>query len=206
MSTPALLGYNLPIHFSAVTWATIVIVSTQSDAILNFFLSKNLRIARDQAYDLTLASRNKPVEFWGAYFEEWKQPPPVPQRSGFKFINFASSRFGAVVLRQAIVFPLLAISPLLSLLVNASIRALGTAETLHAAYFGQKKMTPDQVAVFVEERKWDYRSFGFTAALLESIPFVGILFSVSNRIGAAMWAFDLEKRQDMHRRGQIKPI
>jgi hypothetical protein len=56
-------------------------------------------------------------------------------------------------------------------------------------------MTSHQEAVFVEERKWDYRMFGFVAALLEGLPIVGLVFTVSNRIGAAMWAHDLEKRQ-----------
>ena len=70
-------------------------------------------------------------------------------------------------------------------------------------------MTSHQVAVFMEERKWDYRStfsfnvdfvmqcisvltaalvFGFAAALLEGLPVIGLLFTLSNRIGAAMWA------------------
>ena len=31
-------------------------------------------------------------------------------------------------------------------------------------------------------------AFGFTAALLEGLPLVGLIFTVSNRIGAAMWA------------------
>lgn len=56
-------------------------------------------------------------------------------------------------------------------------------------------MTAHQEAVFIEERKWDYRMFGFVAALLEGLPIVGLVFTVSNRIGAAMWAHDLEKRQ-----------
>lgn len=30
--------------------------------------------------------------------------------------------------------------------------------------------------------------FGFAAALLEDIPVIGLAFTVSNRIGAAMWA------------------
>ena len=30
--------------------------------------------------------------------------------------------------------------------------------------------------------------FGFTAALLESVPIAGLVFSISNRVGAAMWA------------------
>jgi hypothetical protein len=69
-------------------------------------------------------------------------------------------------------------------------------------------MTEKEVAVFVEERKWDYRSgcccsssspdlksimsaFGFTAALLEGLPIVGLVFTISNRVGAAMWAHGL---------------
>ena len=30
--------------------------------------------------------------------------------------------------------------------------------------------------------------FGFAAALLESIPIVGLIFTISNRVDAAMWA------------------
>jgi hypothetical protein len=53
--------------------------------------------------------------------------------------------------------------------------------------------------------------FGFAAALLEALPFIGLIFSISNQVGAAMWAhgmaiyciwinltntrLDLEKRQ-----------
>jgi len=76
-------------------------------------------------------------------------------------------------------------------------------------YFEAKKMTPQQVNVFMEERKWDYRGkfeatppslffscaevlsftvFGFVAALLEGIPIFGLVFMISNRVGAAMWA------------------
>jgi len=50
-------------------------------------------------------------------------------------------------------------------------------------------MSPSQVGIFIEERKWDYRAFGWVAALLEGIPLLGLFFTVSNRIGAAMWAF-----------------
>ncbi|CAE6459293.1 unnamed protein product [Rhizoctonia solani] len=48
--------------------------------------------------------------------------------------------------------------------------------------------------------------FGFTAALLESIPIIGIGFNISNRIASCMWAHDLEKRQDLFRRGELKPL
>jgi len=67
-------------------------------------------------------------------------------------------------------------------------------------------MTEEQISIFMTERKWDYRgihhthcctwllliyytqAFGFTAALLESLPIIGLVFTISNRIGAAMWA------------------
>ncbi|KAG6887468.1 hypothetical protein C0995_014997 [Termitomyces sp. Mi166 len=39
------------------------------------------------------------------------------------------------------------------------------------------------------------REFGFVTALLEGMPIVGLIFTISNRVGAAMWAHDLEKRQ-----------
>ena len=68
-------------------------------------------------------------------------------------------------------------------------------------------MSEEQVATFIQERKWDYRgkhishthsennyqlksitAFGFTAAVLEGIPLIGFIFTISNQIGAAMWA------------------
>jgi len=33
--------------------------------------------------------------------------------------------------------------------------------------------------------------FGFAAALLEGLPIIGLMFTISNRIGAAMWAHGL---------------
>jgi hypothetical protein len=36
--------------------------------------------------------------------------------------------------------------------------------------------------------------FGVPAMLLEMIPFVGIFFSFTNTVGAALWAADLEKQ------------
>lgn len=68
-------------------------------------------------------------------------------------------------------------------------------------------------------------AFGFAAALVESIPIVGLLFTISNRIGAAMWAHgklchavptpscqwakfqsDLEKRQHAFAAGELTPL
>lgn len=66
-------------------------------------------------------------------------------------------------------------------------------------------MTPLQEELFIVERLKEFRMFGFTAALVERIPLVGIVFSISNRIGAAMWAHDMEKRQHAFREGKLVP-
>ncbi len=51
-----------------------------------------------------------------------------------------------------------------------------------------------------------FAAFGFAASFLESFPIVGPYFSISNRIGAAMWAFDLEKRQHRFANGELKKL
>jgi len=33
--------------------------------------------------------------------------------------------------------------------------------------------------------------FSFTATLLEVLPIIGLVFTVSNRVGAAMWAYGM---------------
>jgi hypothetical protein len=49
-------------------------------------------------------------------------------------------------------------------------------------------------------------AFGMAASALESLPIIGLGFSVSNRIGAAMWAFDLEKRQHRFANGELRKL
>lgn len=67
-------------------------------------------------------------------------------------------------------------------------------------------MHDEQVSLWMEERRTDYMEFGFFALLLEHIPLLGLIFSVSNQIGAAMWAHDLEKRQHKFQRGELTPM
>lgn len=57
--------------------ATLVLLSTQFTVVLTFFLSRNLRIARERAWNQTVASRGKGPDFWGPYVEELDVPPEV---------------------------------------------------------------------------------------------------------------------------------
>lgn len=89
--------------------------------------------------------------------------------------------------------------PFFGMVLGAALRSLTYGRLLHKGFFEAKRMSPFQIELWITERQTAYRSFGFTAALMERIPLLGLIFSVSNQIGAAMWAHDLEKRQQRFR-------
>ncbi|KAH8992977.1 hypothetical protein EDB92DRAFT_1796845, partial [Lactarius akahatsu] len=165
---------------------------------LRFLLSPNLCIAPERAWDQAIASRGR-VQHSGTLrlfriSGEWYVSPVA---SGQDWRWRGATLYwcnGYIFTRRVIQIPM-HVLPVGGLFVTAVFKALDTARYLHMPYFQANNMTKKQIAVFVAEHKWDYRLFGFAAALLETLPFVGLIFSVSNRIGAAMWAHDHEKRQ-----------
>ncbi|KIM38279.1 hypothetical protein M413DRAFT_249073 [Hebeloma cylindrosporum] len=211
LSDDTMFGYKVP--FNVHTYAALMIVGSQLTYILRFFLSRNIRIARDRAWDQTVASRGKGPDFWQPYVEEWEHPPRLDLDSKtHKFVEkWLGGWFGLFIVKRVLLSPF-QVYPFVGLAITAWFKALGTSHFLHRRYFEAKKMTKQQIAIYMEERKWSYRIFGFTAALLEGLPIIGLVFTVSNRVGAAMWAYgrfpfalwllkssnvsaDLEKRQ-----------
>ncbi|KAF6753174.1 hypothetical protein DFP72DRAFT_902106 [Ephemerocybe angulata] len=200
LSNATVFGY--PIPFDLSTYAALIYMGDQLTTILRFFLSKNIRIARERVWQHTVASRGKGPDFFQPYVEEWDVPPVVDSKEGW-LEKLVGGWMGMFVLKRVVLAPL-ALYPLVGTVVSAWFRALGTSRQLHRRYFEAKKMTQHEIAVFMEERKWDYRTFGFVAALLEGLPIIGIVFTISNRIGAAMWAFDLEKHQHWVRQEKLQ--
>ena len=78
--------------------AAVLIVASQVTYILRFFLSRNIRIARDRAWDQTVASRGKGPDFWQPYVEEWQHPPSVSLNS--KINQFINKRFSLFVVKR----------------------------------------------------------------------------------------------------------
>lgn len=66
---------------------------------------------------------------------------------------------------------------------------------LHARYFDLRALDDSQKRQFVRERRGQYMGFGIVATGLESIPLMGIFFSFTNTVGAALWAVALEKER-----------
>ncbi|AFR98428.1 hypothetical protein C343_06406 [Cryptococcus neoformans C23] len=205
------------LNLNAVLYTHLLILLPQLSSILRFFIYKNLKIARSRAYALTVSSRGKPAEFWSqGYIEEWAQPPRVQTgeldkngrrvRKNANWISWILWWPTQLVMRKYLLIPLSPSLPLLSPVVTSVLKSLTTAEYLHRPYFDMKGMSNDEIWRWVEERKWAYRAFGFATSLLESVPVIGLFFSISNRIGAAMWAFDLEKRQHLFANNIVQPL
>ena len=115
--------------------------------ILKFFLSKNIRIARERAWDQTVHSRGKGPEFWGPYVEEYAVPPKLGSLA-WRWEHWISGYFGRMVLlRGALhlfffheVTPLnfvigilipLSVYPIAGIVVGAYLKAVNTARYLH---------------------------------------------------------------------------
>ncbi|KAJ4474285.1 hypothetical protein J3R30DRAFT_3507305 [Lentinula aciculospora] len=190
LTTDTVFGY--PVPFNVHTYAVALLIGQQMTYILRFFLSRNIRIARDRAWNQTVISRGKGEDFWQPYVEEWDLPPKVTHTTAW--YEKAFNGWLLFMLRKALLLPF-NFYPLIGIVISAWFKGMTTARILHRRYFEAKKMTSTEITVFMEEHKWDYRTFGFAAALLEGLPIIGLVFTISNRIGAAMWAFDLEKRQ-----------
>ncbi|KAI3620051.1 hypothetical protein CBS9595_002018 [Malassezia furfur] len=175
--------------------------------VLETNLKKQLHHFRRTAYADTVASRGKPADWWTPYTEEW-QKPPVPQ-SSHAARRGLSERLKQGVIRwvtRKVLMIFTTSIPLFGVVVYAGFSALDYATMLQSPLFEAKHMTPQQVEVWVEERRTSYWLFGFFAMLLERVPLLGMAFSISNRIGAAMWAHDLEKRQQRFRTGELHPL
>ncbi|KAJ7287149.1 hypothetical protein C8J57DRAFT_578108 [Mycena rebaudengoi] len=193
LSNDTMFGYKIP--FSVHTYAAVLLLGSQITYILRFFLAKNIHIARDRAWEQTVASRGKGPDFWIPYVEEWNVPPRVVVDTWTKrFQKKWLGGVGLMLIKRVLLLPF-NFYPFVGVIISAWLKGLATAHGLHRQYFTAKRMTDREIAVFMEERKWDYRTFGFTAAFLEGLPIIGLIFTLSNRVGAAMWAHDLEKRQ-----------
>jgi hypothetical protein len=84
-----------------------MIVGSQVTFIMRFFLRRNIGIARDRAWDQTVASRGKGPDFWQPYVEEWDHPPRIDvdskKQHGF-MKKWMKGRFGLFVVKNGMFY------------------------------------------------------------------------------------------------------
>ncbi|KWU41930.1 hypothetical protein RHOSPDRAFT_22049 [Rhodotorula sp. JG-1b] len=205
--SPRNLDQAAYLGISPITYTTWTLTLGQLSLLVEWMLARELKKSRNEAYQRTVQSRGKPDDWWQPYTEEWLVPPVErATRTAEKqsFYSRLSSPLVRMLLLKVLLTPLSFI-PGLSLCILSSIRALTLGRHLHKPLTLLRDYSPSQIELWMTEREVAYRVFGFVASLMERIPLVGIVFSISNRIGAAMWAHDLEKRQHQFRTGELKP-
>ncbi|WFD27927.1 hypothetical protein MNAN1_002935 [Malassezia nana] len=184
---------------------TVLLVLNQVNVVLNMFLGKELRRFRATAYDATVASRGKPAEFWSPFTEEFAHPDSTDAAPVERGVRARLRNRLVHALVRKVVSVLFGSVPVFGLLVGSALHALQYGAGMHKPYFAAKHMNAQQQSIWVEERRTAYFVFGFVVTVLEHIPVLGLIFSISNRIGAAMWAHDLEKRQHRFHTGELVP-
>ncbi|CAF2171199.1 unnamed protein product [Rotaria magnacalcarata] len=96
------------------------------------------------------------------------------------------------VILVVLTFPLNLI-PIIGTMLFIYINGYYYAWSLHCRYFDLIGLNFAQGKHFVEENRSDYIRFGIVAVSFEMIPFLNIITPITNVIGSAIWACDIER-------------
>ncbi|CAF1215232.1 unnamed protein product [Adineta ricciae] len=86
--------------------------------------------------------------------------------------------------------------PILGTILFIYVNGYYYAWSLHCRYFDLLGLTFLQGKHFVEENRNDYSQFGIVGIFLELIPFVNLITPITNVIGSALWACDIERYKE----------
>ncbi|KAF9104416.1 hypothetical protein BGX27_010106 [Mortierella sp. AM989] len=131
-----------------------------------------------------------------------KEPAKEVKKRRRDRVHAASVRTAQRVLLWLVTLPLNFL-PVIGQIVFCYINGKARVPDIHAKYFDLKGMTDDERKDWIKKRQNHYTTFGFMCQVLELVPVLGIFFSFTNTIGAALWAIDLEQDQDVLRNKKL---
>jgi len=83
--------------------------------------------------------------------------------------------------------------PILGTILYIYVNGYYYAWSLHCRYFDLIGLTFSQGKHYVEENRSDYTQFGVVGLFLEMVPFLNLITPITNVIGSALWACDIER-------------
>jgi len=177
---------------AAVSAALLVL--SESSTIFNI-VSKSFLIEDSlvDTFDGTLLSRNDTSIV--SKGREVRSAGDSVARLG-KMIKSPFAKFAPKALIRYLLYLPLNFIPVVGTVIFVILNGKRSGPERHARYFQLKSMTSSQREEFVERRRGAYTSFGVTAALLEMVPIASIVFNFTNTCGAALWAADLEQKDN----------
>ncbi|KAF1947217.1 hypothetical protein EJ02DRAFT_417810 [Clathrospora elynae] len=172
-------------------FTTILLVLSEASTLFSV-LSKNFIISDTltDTFDGTLLSRNM-TSLVSTERQVKSGSDPIGKLG--KLVTKPFAKFApSAIIRYFIYLPLNFI-PVFGTVLFVFLQGRRFGPTAHARYFQLKQMKKQQKEEFIEKHKAAYTSFGVPAVLLELVPVLGILFSFTNTVGAALWAADMEE-------------
>jgi len=173
-------------------FSAILLVLSESSTITNV-LSKNLFIndALLDTFDGTLVSKGMTdTVSQGRQIQAGSDPMARLGKAVAKpFAGFSTKN----IVRYFMYLPLNFI-PVVGTILFVILQGKKFGPNAHARYFQLKKMQQSQKDKFIEDHRGAYTSFGVVGTMLEMVPIVGLFFSFTNTVGAALWAADLEQK------------
>ncbi|KAF2867158.1 hypothetical protein BDV95DRAFT_503127 [Massariosphaeria phaeospora] len=174
-------------------FTTVLLVLSEASTIFSV-LSKNFLIddALIDTFDGTMLSRNQ--NNLVAKERQVKSGGDSIGKLG-KLVTKPFQKFTPKAIIRYFMYLPLNFIPVIGTVLFVILQGRKFGPTAHARYFQLKQMKKGEQDAFVEQRRAAYTSFGVPAVLLELVPILGIFFSFTNTVGAALWAADMEQNR-----------
>ncbi|SPN99752.1 uncharacterized protein DNG_02603 [Cephalotrichum gorgonifer] len=182
-------------------FTTVILVLNESAAIVSM-LSRTLllREALLDTFDGTLVSRNVA----GGLVEEGRElhaGGSAMERLG-KILKSPLEKFSLKGIIRYILYLPLNFIPIVGTFIFLLVQdwdgpglTVDILLKVGAGYFQLKKWPESRQTDWLKIHVAPYTAFGLVATLLEMIPFISILFTFTNTVGAALWAADIEANE-----------
>ncbi|KAL2261886.1 hypothetical protein VTK26DRAFT_3092 [Humicola hyalothermophila] len=174
---------------------TTALLILNESATITGIVSKNylLKDALLDTFDGTLVARNSTNVV--AEGRELNPRGDSIQRLG-KVLKRPFGRFSVNELIRYVMYLPLNFVPVVGPVAFLLLRGRSRGESAHDRYFQLKGWNGSRKSKFLKEQKGPYTAFGTVATVLEMIPVASVLFSFTNTVGAALWAADIEAKEN----------
>ncbi|KAF1809986.1 hypothetical protein P152DRAFT_422072 [Eremomyces bilateralis CBS 781.70] len=174
---------------------TTILLTLSEASTLTTVLSRTwfLDDALIDTFDGTLLTRNMTALVKPGRELKTNSSDPVGKLG--KLLTKPFSNFTPQALLRYFLYLPLNFIPIVGTVVFIVMQARKLGPTHHARYFQLKGWNARQREKWIDEHIPQYTAFGVPAVLLELLPFIGIFFSFTNAVGAALWVAELEGRE-----------
>ncbi|KAI9017213.1 hypothetical protein BC832DRAFT_543935 [Gaertneriomyces semiglobifer] len=177
---------GVPITFILVLVETYIIVTL---AIKELYIDP----LQSQLFARTLTSLGLSTLAKAAEEQEQKASG-VTGRVSKAYTKYANKLAPATIARYLLTLPLNFV-PVIGTVLFFLINARTTTKSYLTNYYALKQWSKPSIKSFEESRRGSFMAFGAIALALQLVPIAGILFTVTNAVGAAMWAANIEGRE-----------